>query len=255
MVNASQFGELRMRSRFTFGAVLALWLAAVPIGAACAGELADFNIAVEKAVAHGRVALGYLRNGNVELAAREVAAMKVAWSAVVGRFGAKRPDAFDGNAQYGIALTDISTRIVTATIMLNSGRPDAARDALKPVRSELSKMRRASGLYLLPDCVLDANAAMDAFFTYREDPPDWTKPGVRFDVAARATAYSEALKRCDRMAAADVRGNPKFRRLIDGAMAGLALVPRAIATRDNDLLHRILIELRSFDRLLAFRYG
>ena len=244
-----------MAPRFAYGAVLVLWLAAAPFGAACAGELADFNAAVEKAVAHERVALGYLRSGNIALAAREIADMKIAWSGLVGRFGAKRPDAFDGNAQYGIVLTDVSTRIVSATIMLNSGRPDAARGALEPVRKELSHMRRASGLYLLPDCLLDANAAMDAFFVYNEQPPEWSKRGARFAVAARATAYSEALKRCDGMAPEAVRTNPKFRRLIDGAMAGLALVPRAIATRDNDLLHRILIELRSFDHLLTFRYG
>ena len=48
---------------------------------------------------------------------------------------------------------------------------------------------------------------------------------------------------------------PEFRRLVDGAKASLTLIPKAIATRDSDLLHRVLIELRSFDNLLAFRYG
>ena len=51
------------------------------------------------------------------------------------------------------------------------------------------------------------------------------------------------------------RSYPEFRRLIDGALASLAQVPRAVDTRDRDLLHRLLIELRSFDHLLAFRYG
>ena len=57
------------------------------------------------------------------------------------------------------------------------------------------------------------------------------------------------------MAREPVRQSPDFRRLIDGAKAGLALIPKAIARRDTDLLHRILIELRSFDNLLAFRFG
>ena len=51
------------------------------------------------------------------------------------------------------------------------------------------------------------------------------------------------------------RKAPEFRRLVDGAKASLTLIPKAIATRDSDLLHRVLIELRSFDNLLAFRYG
>jgi hypothetical protein len=43
--------------------------------------------------------------------------------------------------------------------------------------------------------------------------------------------------------------------LVDGAKSSLALIPKAIASRDGDLLHRVLIELRSFDNLLAFRFG
>ena len=65
----------------------------------------------------------------------------------------------------------------------------------------------------------------------------------------------DILRRCDGMASADVRNQPEFRRLIDGAIASLALVPKAVRERDGDLLHRLLIELRSFDNLLAFRYG
>ena len=57
------------------------------------------------------------------------------------------------------------------------------------------------------------------------------------------------------MAPAGIRDQAEFRRLIDGALASLAQVPKAVETRDRDLLHRLLIELRSFDHLLAFRYG
>jgi hypothetical protein len=32
-------------------------------------------------------------------------------------------------------------------------------------------------------------------------------------------------------------------------------LPEAAQRRDADLLHRLLIELRSFDNLLAFRFG
>src|SRR6478752_1329722 len=41
-------------------------------GVAAAGELADFNAAVEVAAAHNRVTLGYLRTGNTDLAAVEL---------------------------------------------------------------------------------------------------------------------------------------------------------------------------------------
>jgi hypothetical protein len=41
----------------------------------------------------------------------------------------------------------------------------------------------------------------------------------------------------------------------DGGKAGPALIPTVIATRNSDLLYRVLVELRSFDNLLAFRFG
>jgi len=34
-----------------------------------------------------------------------------------------------------------------------------------------------------------------------------------------------------------------------------SFIPQAVKTRDTALLHRVLIQLRSFDNLLAFRFG
>ena len=233
-------------------AVLVLALIA---GAAFAGDLADFNAAVENAAAHNRVAIGYLRTGNSDLAELEIDRLRAAWSALVERFSGKRPDAFADNELFGPTLTGVSARLVAASLMLNSGRLEAARESLVAIRADLSQLRRASGIVLLADCVRDANAAMDALKAYHDRALDWTKPEIRFGIAAKASIYGHELERCDAIAAEAVRKSPEFRRLIDGAKAGLALIPKAIATRDGELLHRILIELRSFDNLLAFRFG
>jgi hypothetical protein len=224
-------------------------------GAAAADALSDFHAAVEKAAVHNRVAIGYLRTGNRDLAAREIEFLGAAWQAVVDRFGAAPPEAFAGNDRYAATLVDVSTRIVTATIVLDLGRGDVARESLDAIRRGLSQMRAASGIVLIADCVLSANDAMDKFFVYRDAPPDWSSAQAREGVADKAAAYGEALKRCDGMAPQATRADPQFRRLIDGALASLALVPRAIETRDGELLQRVLIELRSFDNLLAFRFG
>jgi hypothetical protein len=108
---------------------------------------------------------------------------------------------------------------------------------------------------VLADCVRDANEAMEALAVYDNGGLDWSKPATRFGIAGKSAIYGYVLDRCDGMADASVRKTPEFRRLVDGARAGLALIPKAIATRDTNLLHRILIELRSFDNLLAFRFG
>ena len=85
--------------------------------AAFADELADFNAAVEEAEAHNRVAIGYLRTGNVDLASLEVDRLREAW----GKFGARRQAAGDFRRQRlctSIAMTDIATRLITADLML-----------------------------------------------------------------------------------------------------------------------------------------
>jgi hypothetical protein len=222
---------------------------------AMADDLSDFNAAVETFSAHNRVAIGYLRTGNAELAAAEIDIMREAWGTVVERFGKERPDAFRDNPHYVNTFVDVPTRLVGVNLMLMMGRTDLAGSALNAVRQELSQLRRASSVVVLADGVLDANAAMDRLFVFRDQPPDWSVPTAVAELGAAVDAYGAAVRRCDAMATQDLKSLPEFRRLIDGVAASLALIPTAIASRDGDLLHRLLIELRSFDNLLAFRYG
>lgn len=222
---------------------------------ALAGDLASFNAAVETASAHNRVAIGYLRTGNADLASLEIDRLREAWGQLTERFAGKRPDAFDGNPLYGNLWTGISARLVAVDLMLKTGRPEAASQSLTAIRADFYQLRKASGIVVLADCVRDGNAVMDALMVYNDRALDFAKPETRFDIASKASIYGYVLERCDGIASDAVRKSPEFRRLVDGAKASLALIPQAIATRDGNLLHRVLIELRSFDNLLAFRFG
>ena len=170
-------------------------------------------------------------------------------------FRANDRTAFEGNGLYGKLFTAVNARLVGADIMLKTGRLDSARDALNSVRGDLYDLRKASGVVVLADCVRDANATMDALMIYNDRALDWDNSEIRSGLVQNSTGYGALLDRCDEIASATVREAPEFRRLVDGAKASLLLIPKAIATRDADLLHRVLIELRSFDNLLAFRYG
>jgi hypothetical protein len=219
-----------------------------------AGELSDFNAAVEKAAVQQRTAIGYLRTGNRDRATLAIDRLREAWGAVTSKFG-KPPDTFADQSQlYTTTLLNVSTMIVSASIMANSGRLDQARESLTQARNSLSELRKAAGVVVLADCIREANDAMDVLSTY-DRQLEWNNSDVRFAVANKASIYGYLIDRCDRMAGDTLRAAPEFRRLIDGAKAGLALIPKAITTRDGELLHRILIELRSFDNLLAFRFG
>ncbi|TMJ01114.1 MAG: hypothetical protein E6G97_17335 [Alphaproteobacteria bacterium] len=221
-------------------ACLACWVIS-----AHANDLDDFNRAVEAAMSHRRVAAEYLRTGNIDLAVLEIEGMREAWGKVSTL---PRPAAFNDQQRYTGTILEIAASLVGISLVLNLGRPDVARESLGTVRASLSRLRRENGVAVLADCVLDANIAMDALFAHDKEP-DWES------VSAGAESYRGTLQRCDGMAPAGIRSHPEFRRLIDGAHAGLAQIPQAAAARDRDLLHRLLIELRSFDHLLAFRYG
>ena len=97
-------------------------------------DLADFNAAVEAVSAHNRVAIGYLRTGNADLASLEIDRLRDFWSRLNERFSGKRPNAFEGNALYGKLFTAVNARLVGADIMLKTGRLEAASDALNSVR-------------------------------------------------------------------------------------------------------------------------
>ena len=225
------------------------------VSAVRAEDLALFNAAMEDVASHNRVAIGYLRNENFDLAVVELERMKDSWGAFAEKFSGNRPEPFRDNKLYVNMLVDVPTRIVTALIMINFGRPQIATNSLEAIREEMSAVRRASGVEVLADCVLVSHAAMEAFLVYRDKVPDWNEPATPTDIATKADAYGAVVKRCDGMAPEPVRANPEFRRLIDGVSASLAFVPKAIAGHDRDLLYRVIIELRSFDNLLAFRYG
>jgi hypothetical protein len=227
-------------------AALALaMLLALFMSPARADDLSDFNTAVEAAMSHHRVAAGYLRTGNIDLAALEIDSMREAWAKVSTL---PRPAAFRNPERYTAIMLETAAGLIGTTLVLNMGRPDVAAESLDTIRKSLSRLRRDNNVTVLADCVLDANVSMDAVFAL-DGKADWES------LSAGAESYRGTLQRCDGMAAERIRRDGEFRRLIDGALASLAQLPKAIETKDADLLHRLLIELRSFDNLLAFRFG
>jgi hypothetical protein len=230
-------------------------VAALLLSPARADDLADFNAAVERAAAHNRVALGYLRTQNVELATVELDRMRNAWGDLTGRFGMTPPAPLRDNRLYAETLIDVPMRLVSASLMLDMGRIDLAQNSLQAVRQKLGDMRRGSGVEVLADCVLAYNAAMAAFVAYDDAPPDWSRTNTVPEISARADAVAKAARHCDALAGDTVRDKPEFRRLIDGTLDSLAFMPKVIEAHDNDLLHRLIGELRAFDNLLVFRYG
>ncbi len=219
--------------------------------AGLADELSAFNAAVERAASHQRVAIAYLRTGNVDLAALEIDRLRQAWAAVTSL---KRPAALNRDPQlYTTTMVDVATRLVGVSIMMDSGRPENARQGLQAIRAQLTALRKVNGVEVLADCIAEANATMDRLMAFSVDSLDWSKQAGT--VAQSSTTYRTQIDRCDAMADQAIRAAPEFRRLVDGLRNSLSQFPKAIAEKDTDLLRRLLGEMRSFDNLLAFRYG
>jgi hypothetical protein len=232
-------------------AALALLLAlAVPVFAGA--SLKEFHAAVETAAEHNRVALGYLRTGNNDLALIELERLRAAWIAVADKYSGNKPEVFD-KSLYTATFLDIQAKLAAADLLMKSGRPEATQASLIGIRDTLSNLRRRSGAIVLADCILDSNGTMTALGELDRSPLDWAAAAPQIE--EKAGAYRNDLSRCDHMAAEPVKSSAEFRRLIDGAQQSLTLISKAIATRDADLFHRIVIELRSFDNLLSFRFG
>ena len=240
-----------MLKSILYGAIFML-LAAT---GAVAGETSSLLKAIDGAFAHYREAVSYLRTGNTDLAAIELEEMADGWKSVIETYGTAPPDGFDGNALYASVLSETGPTIDEALALIDAGKPEAARDLLLPLRGEMVRFRAQSRLYTLTDCLFEASAAMDALFAYKGKPPahdDWT---ARADAVGKAAVYGATLARCDALAAEEIRADPEFRRLVDGAIASSAHIPEAIGSKDDGLLYRLLIELRSLDRLMFYRFG
>jgi hypothetical protein len=137
--------------------------------------------------------------------------------------------------------------------MMDSGRPENARQGLQAIRAQLTAFRKANGVEVLADCIAEANATMDRLMAFNDESLDWSKHAGA--VAQSGAAYRAQIDRCDAMAEQTIRDAPEFRRLVDGLRNSLSQFPKAIAEKNTELLRRLLVEMRSFDNLLAFRYG
>jgi hypothetical protein len=179
-----------------------------------------------------RTALGYLRTQNVDLAALEIERLE---------------KALDSTPHDGLAAT--------ARAALETGDLEGATRALNTLGDALASERQARGTLLLADCVQAFTQTYAALDVYRTSLPDLADGAIAQSVATAAERSRAMLLLCDGEAPPNLKSDPGFRRLVEGAAASLALVQQATARRDQGLLFRLLIELRSFEQLLLFRYG
>lgn len=181
--------------------------------------------------AHRRNAAAYLRTGNADLALNEIEALEAR---------------LEGEAK---ALASAARKAAEA------GDLAAATESVARLRSLFAGSRKSRGLRTLADCIAEAEAALAAIDGASQARPSLATDRAIDGIRTRAAEARAALARCDGEAPREIAKEPEFRRLVDGATASLGLIPAALDKRDPELLHRLMIELKSFERLLVQRFG
>jgi hypothetical protein len=213
-------------------AAIAFALGLAVLAGRSAAQEVRFPATHETALVARRYAAGYLRTANSALAGLAVEQL--------------------ARALQGGPHADLAAQALAA---IDAGDLPRAAQLIEQLGDRLAEDRRVAGVRLFADCVREASGAYQALDAYRTKPPDLAAAETRDAVAGAARATDASYARCDSEAPASTKVDPDFRRLMDGARVALAKIPDAVATADGDLLHRLLIELRSFEQLLLFRYG
>ena len=219
---------------------------------ALAAELSPgLRTLIEDFQSHRRVAIGYLRTQNGDLGAIEIERLRDGLIADRGRVS--QPGKIDMAVAVAIARTE--SLVDGALKAIDGGDIDRSRALLEEAGKPLDAWRKDNGIRLFSDCIAEISAAYGALDAHRLNAPDLTNMAAGARVVASTDGVLSALDRCEREAPEATRQGQEFRRLFDGMRASLRQLPEAVAVRDGALLYRLLIEQRSFEQLLSFRFG
>lgn len=234
--------------------VLTLMLA-LGTGFAHAAGTDEFNKTVAEAYAGYRAAASYLRTGNAGLASLEIASALESWRGVLLANTDSPPKPYDADPKFVPTLTAIDMTLETALKQAEDGDAEKALKTLEPVRDQIYELRKRNGVRLYADCITELNRAIEPLYKHRRVAPDLKSTYIRQQVTDESKAYEDLLVDCRRMAPARYKNDPEFQRLFDGTLDSIRSMYPAIKSEDPGRVINVLRELRSFDRIIYFRFG
>ena len=220
-----------------------------------ADAISDFNRSVGEAYASYRSASNYLRTGNPGLASLEIANALETWHKIVEKNADQPPAPYARDKTFAATLGSIE-KSLNAGLKASENEDDkAALKALEPVRDQLYTLRKRNGIRLYADCITELNNAIEPLYAYRHHMPDLSQIDVRQKMTGESETYANLLKECRAMAPTGQAKDQEFVRLFDGTADSIHSMFPAIDSKDPGRVINILRELRSFDRIIYFRFG
>lgn len=250
-----RFKQLKMRKlaqHLLCGFFAAFTFFAVPSAIAYADAFED---GVADTYAAFRTATSYLRTGNAGLASLDLAEASDEWDALSASAQTDPPAAYTRDPKFKNTLKEVSRLLSETLALAEAGESKQAYQTVLPVRDLIYDLRQRNGQRVYADCITDLNAVMDEMYIYRHDPPDFTKPDVHSHSAKVQKKYKKVLDECIGMAPASYSDNPEFVRLMESTKQSTEAMAEAISAKNTASYISILRELRSFDRIIFFRFG
>ena len=239
----------------SLAAALALVFLTVLAPSGRAGDEPGFVMAQADAYAHYREAAFYTRTGNTAVAGLALDEFIVKWTALVEAYADNPPVDYAGDADWKNTLQDVLTRAETGLDALDADGPEAAMEAINPIRDILGDLRRRNNVVTYSDHVNALSAAMDVLARYRKEVKDLGDAATVAMVREQAAIVEALFEKCRDQAAREVATDPEFKRLVDGAAESMGKLLKSLETKDP-LLYRIGIgELRSYERIMFLRFG
>lgn len=237
---------LRPVARHFVGTIIGIAL----VGTLCAPSFAAD--AFDAAYAPYRAASNYLRTENTGLASLDLAATLDAWQKVAD---SPAPAALAKDPQYKETVDKISAALALGMEKTEMGDPKAALAAIKPVRQLLMDLRRRNGIDTYADCITELNYVMDDIYVYRRPDPNMSDPAVVKNMRTLSEKYAGIIAKCRTLAPGDISADPEFVRLFDSTAESVASMLPAIDSGSANRVVNVIRELRSYDRIIFFRFG
>jgi len=215
----------------------------------------DFRAAQTAAYAHYREAAFYTRTENIPVAALALDEFVSKWSALVHRYADDPPPAYAGDARWKSTLQGILERAQTGLDALDAGEPEAAADAIGPIREMLGDLRHRNKVVSYSDNVDALTAAMDVLARYRKDVRDLNDPATVEMIGKQADIVEALFEKCRDDAGPEIADDQEFKRLISGASDSMAKLRKSLKTGDLRLFRIGSGELRSYERIMFLRFG
>jgi len=202
-----------------------------------------------------RTAVSYLRTGNAGLASLDLAEASDEWDAISASAKNETPTAYAKDPALKETLDEVSLLLRKTLALAESGEAKQAYKTILPVRGLIYDLRQRNGQRVYADCITDMNAVMDEMYIYRHNPPDFNNADVLSHTSKVQTQYRKVLEECITMAPASYSENPEFIRLTQGTKQSTEIMAEAIKAKNAASYISILRELRSFDRIIFFKFG